>query len=43
MVKKTTDDNFPIYDYKRDPDNVGDHRLFVDVNSVENWYWSGTF
>ena len=35
MVKKTTDDNFPIYDYKRDPDNVGDHRLFADVNSAE--------
>ena len=35
MVKKTTDDNFPIYDYKRDPLNVGDHRLFADVSTVE--------
>ena len=35
IVKKSTDDNWPIYDYKRDPHNVGDHRLFGDVNTVE--------
>ena len=35
MVKKTTDDNWPMYDYKRDPDNVGDHRLFADNSTVE--------
>ena len=35
IVKKNTDDNWPIYDYKRDPHNVGDHRLFGDVNTVE--------
>ena len=35
MVKKTTDDNWPMYDYKIDPDNVGDHRLFADVSNVE--------
>ena len=35
MVKKTTDDNWPMYDYKRDPINVGDHRLFADNSTVE--------
>ena len=35
MVKKTTDDNWPMYDYKRDPINVGDHRLFADVSTIE--------
>ena len=35
MVKKNTDDNWPIYDYKRDPTNPGDHRIFADVNTVE--------
>ena len=35
IVKKSTDDNWPIYDYKRDPHNVGDHRIFADTNVVE--------
>ena len=35
IVKKSTDDNWYIADYKRDPTNPGDHRLFGDVNSVE--------
>ena len=35
IVKKSTDDNWPVYDYKRDPHNVGDHRLFSDTNNTE--------
>ena len=35
IVKKNTDDNWPMYDYKRDPTNPGDHRIFADVNTVE--------
>ena len=34
IVKKSTDDNWPIYDYKRDPHNVGDHRIFADTLSL---------
>ena len=35
IVKKNTDDNWYMSDYKRDPVNVHDHRLFADVNTVE--------
>ena len=35
IVKKNTDDNWPMYDYKRDPTNPGDHRIFADTNIVE--------
>jgi len=35
IVKKTTDDNWPIYDSKRDSFNVGDHRLFGDTADAE--------
>ena len=35
MVKKSTDDNWYMADYKRDPENPGDHRIFADVATVE--------
>ena len=35
LVKKSTDDNWYMADYKRDPTNPGDHRIFADVNTVE--------
>jgi len=35
IVKKNTDDNWYMGDYKRDPTNPGDHRIFADVNTVE--------